>query len=461
MAAAEKPLHYLTIDEASKLIQKRALSPVDLTKAVLDRIAAVDGKLNAYLNLMSDRALSEARAAESEIQKGDYKGALHGIPVAVKDQLDLKGAPALIRGNKAQAPRDAAAVERLRKAGAVVLGKLTMSSLPGDIPAPKNPWDTSRITGGSSTGPGAAVAAGLCLGALGEDTAGSIRNPASLCGLVGFKPTYGLVSRRGLAPLCWSLDHCGPMTWTVEDNAHMLQAIAGYDAEDPTSVEGPVPNYTAALKTDVKGLKIGVPRDYIEECSARTDGEVLTLVDQAIEELKTLGARVEDVKLPALQLATFTDAMIYYNEQFSAVRRNLKEIIKNGAPATRARMYVGLLTSAGDYVQAQRLRSRLRRECQEVFSRVDVLALPCQLKPAPTFAESGPLDTLWKHLEPEYQAPFNLVGLPALSLPCGFARGNLPVALQLVGKPFDEATVLGAAYAYQQKLKWYEKRPGI
>jgi aspartyl-tRNA(Asn)/glutamyl-tRNA(Gln) amidotransferase subunit A len=459
MAATEKPLYYLTIDEAAKLLQKRSLSPVELTKAVLDRVAAVDGKLNAYLNFMPDRAMSEARDAESEIQKGNYKGPLHGIPLAVKDQLDLKGAPALIRGKSAKSPRDAAAVERLRKAGAVMLGKLTMSSLPGDVPAPKNPWDTSRITGGSSTGPGAAVAAGLCLGALGEDTAGSIRNPASLCGLVGLKGTYGLVSRRGLAPLSWSLDHCGPMTWTVEDNAHMLQAIAGFDSEDPTSVAGgAVPNYTAALKTDAKGLKIGVPRDYIEECRVRTDNDVLAHVDKAIDELKALGARVEDVKLPALQLATFTDAMIYYNEQFSAVRRNLKDIIKNGAPATRARMYVGLLTSAGDYVQAQRLRSRLRRECEDVFSRIDVLALPCQMKTAPTFDESGPLDTLWKHLEPEYQAPFNLVGLPALSLPCGFSK-NLPVALQLVGRPFDEATVLGAAYAYQQKMKWYEKRP--
>jgi len=251
------------------------------------------------------------------------------------------------------------------------------------------------------------------------------------------------------------------MTWTVEDNAHMLQAIAAYDAEDPTAVEAPVPNYSAALKTDVKGLTIGVPRKYIDECRVRTDAEVLTLVDRAIEQLKALGARVEDVDLPALGLATFADAMIYYNEQFSASRGKLKEIIKNGAPATRARMYVGLLTSAGDYIQAQRLRSRLRRECDEVFARVDLLALPCQLKPAPTFEESGPLDTFYKHLEPEYQAPFNLVGLPALSLPCGFARGDLPVALQLVGRPFDEARVLGAAYAYQQQMRWYEKRPGI
>src|SRR5215470_5380303 len=309
MSAAEKPLYYLTIDQASKLIHKRALSPVELTKAVLDRIAAVDGKLNAYMNLMSDRALSEARAAESEIQRGEDKGPLHGIPVAVKDQLDLKGAPALIRGKNAQSPRDAAAVERLRKAGAVVLGKLTMSSLPADIPPPKNPWDTSRITGGSSTGPGAAVAAGLCLGALGEDTAGSIRNPASLCGLVGLKPTYGLVSRRGLAPLSWSLDHCGPMTWVVEDLAHMLQVVAGYDEKDPTSNRAPVPDYSTALKEDIKGVVIGVPREYIQECAPRTDAEVRTLVDKAIADLASLGARVVEVTLPTLRLATAANAV--------------------------------------------------------------------------------------------------------------------------------------------------------
>lgn len=457
----DKPLYHLTIHEAQKLVRGRELSPIELTRAILRRIEAVDGKLHAYLNLTAESAMNEARAAEAEISQGKYRGPLHGIPLAVKDQLDLKGAPALIRGGNARAGEDATAVQRLRSAGAVILGKLTMSSLPIEIPPPRNPWNTDRITGGSSTGPGAAVAAGLCMGALGEDTAGSIRNPASLCGIVGLKPTYGLVSRTGLAPLSWSLDHCGPMTWTVEDAAHVLQAIAGHDSKDPTSIDAPVPNYSAALNANIKDLVVGVPRDYIEECRARTDPEVLTLVEQAIAELKTLGARVEDVKLPALKLATIANAVIYYNEHFAAHRNDAKSTIKNAATSARARVYLGLLTSAADYIQAQRLRSRVRRECAEVFDKVDLLALPCQLKTAPTFEETGPLDTLYKHLIPEYQSPFNLAGLPAISIPCGFSKNKLPVALQLAGKPFDESTVLRAAYAYQQHAGWHEQRPPI
>lgn len=457
----EKPLYHLTIHEAQKLVRGRELSPIELTRAILRRIEAVDGKLHAYLNLTAESAMNEARAAEAEISQGKHRGPLHGIPLAVKDQLDLKGAPALIRGGNARAGEDATAVQRLRSAGAVILGKLTMSSLPIEIPPPRNPWNTDRITGGSSTGPGAAVAAGLCMGALGEDTAGSIRNPASLCGIVGLKPTYGLVSRTGLAPLSWSLDHCGPMTWTVEDAAHVLQAIAGHDSKDPTSIDAPVPNYSAALKANIKDLVVGVPRDYIEECRARTDPEVLTLVEQAIAELKTLGARVEDVKLPALKLATIANAVIYYNEHFAAHKNDAKSTIKNAATSARARVYLGLLTSAADYIQAQRFRSRVRRECAEVFGKVDLLALPCQLKTAPTFEETGPLDTLYKHLIPEYQSPFNLAGLPAISIPCGFSKNKLPVALQLAGKPFDESTVLRAAYAYQQHAGWHEQRPPI
>ncbi|HEY3303899.1 MAG TPA: amidase [Candidatus Binatia bacterium] len=461
MPAGEKPLYHLTIDEAQKLLRDRALSPVELTRAILKRIEAVDGKLHAYLNLMAESALDEARAAEAEIHKGNYRGPLHGIPVAVKDQLDVKGAPALIRGADAQALEDATPVQKLRRAGAVILGKLAMSSLPIEIPPPRNPWNIERITGGSSTGAGSAVAAGLCMGALGEDTAGSIRNPASLCGIVGLKATYGRVSRAGLAPLCWSLDHCGPMTWTVEDAAHMLQAVAGYDPKDPTSVDAPVSDYAAALKPDVQGMIVGVPRDYIEECRARADPEVLTIVETAIDELKTLGARVEEVKLPALKVATIANAVIYYNEHFAAHKSAAKTTIKNAATSARARVYLGLLTSAADYIQAQRVRSRLRRECAEVFGKVDVLALPCQSKPAPTFEETGPLDTLYKHMLPDFQSPFNLAGVPAISVPCGFSQNKLPVALQLVGRPFDESTVLRAAYTYQQHAKWHEQRPPI
>ena len=464
MTAENKALHYLTIHEAHKLIQSGALSPVELTRAIVERIDAVDGQLHAFVNLMADTALEEARIAEAEILRGNYRGPMHGIPVAVKDQLDVKEAPAEIRGLDASAAKqvgDATAVNKLREGGAILLGKLAMSSMPSEPPQPRNPWDLKRITGGSSTGAGAAVSAGLCMGALGEDTAGSIRNPASLCGIVGFKATYGRVSRHGLAPLGWSLDHCGPMTRVVEDAVHMLQAIAGYDPKDPTSINVPVPEYGNALREDVRGMVIGVPRDFIALCREKTSPEILQLVDEAIGELESFGARIQNVSLPTLKYATQANAVIYYNEHYAGHREEAKTAIKTGATARRARIYFGVLTGSADYLQAQRIRSQLKRECAEVFQKVDVLALPCQTSTAPKFEEVDALDTLRKHLAPEYHAPFNLAGLPAISIPCGFSRANLPVALQLVGKPFDELAVLRAAYTYQQHARWYEKRPPI
>jgi len=464
MTAENKALHYLTIHEAHKLIQSGALSPVELTRAIVERIDAVDGQLHAFVNLMADTALEEARIAEAEILRGNYRGPMHGIPVAVKDQLDVKEAPAEIRGLDASAARqvgDATAVNKLREGGAILLGKLAMSSMPSEPPQPRNPWDLKRITGGSSTGAGAAVSAGLCMGALGEDTAGSIRNPASLCGIVGFKATYGRVSRHGLAPLGWSLDHCGPMTRVVEDAVHMLQAIAGYDPKDPTSINVPVPEYGNALREDVRGMVIGVPRDFIALCREKTSPEILQMVDEAIGELESFGARIQNVSLPTLKYATQANAVIYYNEHYAGHREEAKTAIKTGATARRARIYFGVLTGSADYLQAQRIRSQLKRECAEVFQKVDVLALPCQTSTAPKFEEVDALDTLRKHLAPEYHAPFNLAGLAAISIPCGFSRANLPVALQLVGKPFDELAVLRAAYTYQQHARWYEKRPPI
>ncbi len=464
MTAENKALHYLTIHEAHKLIQSGALSPVELTRAIVERIDAVDGQLHAFVNLMADTALEEARIAEAEILRGNYRGPMHGIPVAVKDQLDVKEAPAEIRGLDASAAKqvgDATAVNKLREGGAILLGKLAMSSMPSEPPQPRNPWDLKRITGGSSTGAGAAVSAGLCMGALGEDTAGSIRNPASLCGIVGFKATYGRVSRHGLAPLGWSLDHYGPMTRVVEDAVHMLQAIAGYDPKDPTSINVPVPEYGNALREDVRGMVIGVPRDFIALCREKTSPEILQMVDEAIGELESFGARIQNVSLPTLKYATQANAVIYYNEHYAGHREEAKTAIKTGATARRARIYFGVLTGSADYLQAQRIRSQLKRECAEVFQKVDVLALPCQTSTAPKFEEVDALDTLRKHLAPEYHAPFNLAGLAAISIPCGFSRANLPVALQLVGKPFDELAVLRAAYTYQQHARWYEKRPPI
>jgi len=461
MAVAEKPLYYLSIHEAQQLIKDRKLSPVELTKAVLDRIAAVDGKLHAYIHLMADSAMQEARTAEMEIAKGNWRGPLHGIPIAVKDQLDVAGAPARIR-QFTEGVGDATAVRKLRDAGAVMMGKLHMSSMPdADLPAPRNPWNTEHITGGSSTGSGAAVAGGLCLGSLGEDTAGSIRNPAAFCGLAGLKGTYGRVSRYGLAPLSWSLDHCGPIARVVEDLAHMLNAIAGHDPRDPTSSNVPVIDYTAALREDVKDMVVGVPRAYIDECAPRTDAIVLKRVDEAIDQLRSLGARVQDVNVPTLHLATIANAVIYYNEFWAAHKNAAGEVLKTGAPQRRARIYLGLLTGSADYIQAQRIRSRCRSELAQVFQKVDCLALPNQAGPAPRMKDVGPIDTLFKHVVPEYHGPFNLTGVPTLSVPCGFSENNLPIALQIVGKPFDEVTVLRAGYSYQQHMKWYEHRPEI
>lgn len=461
MATVDKPLYYLSIHEAQQLIQSRKLSPVELTRAVLERIAAVDGKLHAFIHLMAESAMADARVAEAEIVKGNWRGRLHGIPVAVKDQLDVEGAAARIR-RFTQGVGDATVIRKLREAGAIMLGKLHMSSLPdSDLPLPRNPWNTEHITGGSSTGSGAAVAGGLCLGSLGEDTAGSIRNPSAFCGIAGLKATYGRVSRYGLAPLSWSLDHCGPMARTVEDTAHILQAISGYDPKDPTSSTQPVADYAGALREDVKGMVVGVPRDYIGECAPRTDSIVLKLVDRAIHDLKSLGARVDEVKVPTLHLATIANAVIYYNEFWAAHRSGAAWVLRSGAAQRRARIYLGLLTNSADYIQAQRVRSRLRAEFADVFKRVDCLALPCQGGPAPLVKDVGPIDTLFKHVVPEFHGPFNLVGLPTLSVPCGFSENNLPIALQLVGKPFDEVSILRAGYRYQQHTRWFERRPPI
>ncbi len=463
MNSINKDLHYLTIHEAHRLIRTRAVSPVELTRAYLDRIQALDDRLHAYYVLRTEEALAEARRAEAEILQGYYRGPLHGIPVAVKDQFDLEGIPAAIRNGSARdrdRTPDATVVAKLKDAGAVVLGKLMMSGLP-DVPQSRNPWNQDHATGGSSTGPGAAVVAGLCMAAMGEDTAGSIRNPASLSGLVGLKPTYGRVSRYGLAPLSWSLDHSGPMTWVVEDIAHMLQVIAGYDSKDPTSIRVPVPHYTAALREGLKGFVVGIPRDYISECEKNSDPEILEMVENAIQTLEQLGAKLEEVRIPILSYATLANAVIYACENFAAHRQNIAAMLKSAGASRRARLYEGAISGSADYVQAQRIRSRLKRDLTETFERVDLLAMPGQAQPAPRIKGADPLATLYRNLSPDFVGPFNLTGLPALCVPCGFNSTGLPTAVQLVGKPFDEPTLIKAGYTYQQYAKHYQRRPSI
>jgi aspartyl-tRNA(Asn)/glutamyl-tRNA(Gln) amidotransferase subunit A len=453
-------LCFLSIDAVAPRLKSGELSPVELTRAFLDRIYALDDKLHAYVNLMEESALKEAQAAEKEIQQGRYRGPLHGIPVAVKDQYDAKGAPARVRVPQPVGEgEDATAVRRLREAGAVFFGKLNMSGLPGGLPGAKNPWNLDHVPGGSSTGSGTGIAAGLCMGSLGEDTAGSIRNPASFCGIAGLKPTYGRISRFGLAPLSWSLDHVGPMTRVVEDLAHMLQATAGFDAKDPTCGRADVSNYSADLRAGVADFVVGVPRRYIDQVGPGS--EVSELFQKAIADLQSLGARVEDVTVPCMEFATMANGLVYASEFYNVCKADLAGALKAASESRRARMFLGAVTTSADYVQAQRLRSRLKRELGEVFRKVHVIALPANPAPAPLAKELDGLDTVYKMLGPDFASPANLAGIPALSIPCGFSANGLPVGFQLWGRPLGEATVLRAGYAYQEVNRWYEKRPAL
>ena len=466
MTTPAPALHHLTIHEASSLIQKRELSPVDLTQAFLDRIDAIDDRLKSYITLLSDSAMATARTAEAEISRGDYRGPLHGIPIALKDLYDTAGVPTTGQSKVLEhrvPDNDATVVTRLREAGTILLGKLTMHEFALGFPAslyesPRNPWDLNHVTGGSSSGSGAGIAAGTCMGTLGSCTGGSIRGPASYCGIVGLKPTYGRVSRHGVLPLSWSLDHVGPMTWTVEDTAHMMQAIAGHDPNDPTSSTEPVPNYTGALREDVRGLVIGVPRHYFFDDSAGADAEMLAAVDKALEVLESLGARVEEVNIPSLDLAGPANWLIMMSEAYAYHKANLQSQPQNFGPVVRHRFYLGGLFGSGDYVKGQQARNRIRREFAEVMQRVDLIGCPTMLGPAPEFDTFDPSSVV---LGRSFTAPFNETGMPAISVPCGFTQSGLPLGLQLAGRPFDEETVIRAAYTYQQHAGWYKHRPEI
>ena len=468
MADIETNLCYLTIREAGELLRRQELSPVELTRAFLDRIKALDGQLYSFITVLKNEAQAEARSAEAEILRGDYKGPLHGIPIALKDLYDTAGV-LTTSGSRVDIDRvpteDATTTARLKAAGAVFLGKLHMYefALGGPdfttpFPVARNPWDLARIPGGSSSGSGAAVAAGLCMGALGSCTGGSIRGPASLCGIVGLKATYGRVSRFGVVPLSWSQDHCGPMTWTVEDTALMLQAIAGYDPKDPTTSTAPVPDYSLALREDIRGLTIGVPRHFFFAPNPEVNPEVVATVEKGLERLQDLGANLEEVTVPSLDYVRAANSIIMLSEAYAFHERNLKTRPQDLGEVVRGRFRIGGLFSASDYVQAQRCRQLVKREFADVLRRVDVVVTPTMTQPAAAFEG---YDTTSIIRGPSFTAPFNLTGLPAISIPSGFTADGLPVGMQIVGKPFDEPTVLRAAYTYQQSAHWFERRPPI
>ena len=461
-------LCYLTIQEAGALLKSGQLSPVELTRAFLERIDQLDSKLQAYITVLYDQAMATARTAEAEILRGDYRGPLHGIPIALKDLYDTKGirttASSRVMGKRVPT-EDATATARLAAAGTVLLGKLAMHEFALGGPDPtcgfplaRNPWNLDHIPGGSSSGSGTAVAAGLCMGSLGSCTGGSIRGPAAYCSMVGLKATYGRVSRYGVVPLSWTLDHCGPMTWTVEDTAIMLQAIAGRDPKDPTSSQAPVPEYTAALREDVKGLRIGVPRHFFFADDPRIERDTLAVVERALQAYASLGARVEDVTIPTLQHAGVMQPVIMLSEAFTYHERLLRSQPQEFGDMVRARFRVGALFTSADYVQAQRVRNILKREFAQVLQQVDVIASPSMPSTAPAFAG---IDAMTTARRPSFTGPYNLTGMPAISIPCGFTSAGLPVGLQLAGKPFDESTVLRAAYAYQQHARWFEQRPPV
>ena len=458
-------LRYLAIRQAAGLLARREVSPVELAQAHLERIGRLQPSLHAFLTVTAERALADARAAEEALKRGEG-GPLLGIPIALKDLFFTAGirttAHSRVLTDHVPA-EDATVVARLRKAGMVLLGKLAMHEFatagPATelAPAARNPWHTGYIPGGSSSGSGAAVAAGLCLAALGTDTGGSIRQPSSFCGIVGLKPTYGRVSRHGVIPLCWSLDHVGPMARTVEDAALVLQALAGPDPRDSTSSTQPVPDYAAALTGDVRALRVGLP-DYFFGPEGGADREVLDAVNQAARELEGLGCRVVEVTIPGLRSARPAHSVIHGVEAYAYHAENLRRQRQNYGPRLRQRLLVGALFSGADYVRALRLRAAFRAELARVFEQVDLLATPTNPVTALPFEGLDPRRQSRAH---SFTGPFNLAGLPAASVPCGFSAAGLPIGLQLVGRPFEEATVLRAAHAYEQHAGWYQRHPPV
>jgi aspartyl-tRNA(Asn)/glutamyl-tRNA(Gln) amidotransferase subunit A len=446
----------LTLSAAAKEIEARRLSPVELTDSVLSRIDAVDGALHAFACVTADLAQTAAKAAEQYIAAGHYLGALHGIPLGIKDLYNTAGVPTTsssqVRADYVP-DTDALVVERLLAAGMVMVGKThTHEFAYGPItPTTRNPWDTGRIPGGSSGGSGAAVAAGACMVGLGSDTAGSIRIPASLCGTVGLKPTYGRVSRRGVASLSWSLDHVGPLTRNVRDAALVLNTIAGHDRLDPASVDVPVPDYTAGLNDGIAGLRVGVPSNYYFE---HVHDDVAAAVRAAINVLEGLGADLREVTIPYADAIMPSEWAILLPEASAYHQESLRHKGDLYGADVRLFLETGELILATDYIKALRVRTLMQQAWAAMFDDIDVLAAPCVPSVAP---EVGARDIVWADGTTEditsalvrLPSPGNLIGLPTLALPVGFDPAGLPLGMQVLGRPFDEATVLRVGHAYE------------
>ncbi|MGY1715615.1 amidase [Geodermatophilus sp. SYSU D01106] len=458
----------LSIAEAARQIERRALSPVELVQSALDRIAEVEDRLGAFVVVTADEALEAARRAEQEIRDGGHRGPLHGIPVGIKDLYDVAGLPttssSAVRSGHV-ATEDSACVARLRDAGAVVVGKTHTHEFAYGVltPTTRNPWDTGRVPGGSSGGSGAAVAGGECLMGMGTDTGGSIRIPASVCGTVGLKPTYGRVSRAGVTSLCWSLDHAGPLTRTVRDAALTLQAIAGFDARDPGSAKEPVPDFTAGLDAGVAGLVLGVPANYFFD---DVDPEVEAAVREAIGVLEARGARLREVEIPYAEQMMAVEFGVLVPEASAYHQEMLRESGDLYTDDVRVFLEAGETVLATQYIKALRVRTLVQQAFRRAFEGID--ALVCPTLPAAaaavgqqTFAFPGGTEKAVIDAWVGHSAPGNVTGLPALSVPCGFTSAGLPIGLQVIGRPFDEAGVLRVGQAYESATDWGARRPPL
>ncbi len=464
----------LDLSEVSQLVRSKKTSPVDLTRECLSRIEQLNPQLNAFITVTGNSALAEAREAETEIQHDRWKGPLHGIPIALKDLVDTAGVRTTAGSGlfKDRIPaRDAEIVRRLKAAGAVFLGKLNMhefayggSSVISYFGPVHNPWNLDYCAGGSSGGSAAAVAAQLCYGAIGSDTGGSIRQPSGYCGLVGLKPTYGRVSTSGVIPLSWSLDHMGPITRTVTDAALVLQVIAGYDAADKASLDVPVPNYAASITAAASSLRLGIPRAYFYE---GVDREILGATETALSVLKTLTASQRDIA-PLATNDTYNSVMDPYGtilraEAYAYHKEHVTRHPELYQAQTLKRIQAGADITDSALNQAREQMEEIRRSMADVFKTVDLLITPTAC--VPPFAIADLLDpkTLRDKelLMLRNTRPFNMLGLPTVSVPCGFTSAGLPVGLQMTGPAGGDETVLRLAYAYEQATEWHEHRPNL
>jgi aspartyl-tRNA(Asn)/glutamyl-tRNA(Gln) amidotransferase subunit A len=464
-AHAASPTEW-TLLEASRQIRAKKISPVELTRACLDRIGLLNPRLNAFITVTAEQALEQARALETELHTGKWRGPLHGIPIGLKDLFDTAG----VKTTCASAvfadripTEDAEVVVRLKRAGAVLIGKQNMhefaygsTSVLSHFGPVHNPWDLGRIAGGSSGGSAAAVAGGLCFGALGSDTGGSIRQPAAYCGVTGLKPTYGRVSTRGVVPLAWSLDHAGPLCRNAVDAALLLEAIAGYDPGEPNSANYSLERYSAATRAKTGALKIGVVRRPFFE---QLDPEIEAAVNKALEVIGNLAAVAGEAQLPSYGPLPITRAEAYaFHLPYFTKNPDLYQ------PQTRQLIAAGAAVTAAAYIEGRRELERLRRSVGSVFSSFDLLITPATPVPPITIEEAA---------EPEARAPFgvpralrntepfDIFGLPAISIPCGFTKGGMPIGLQIAGPRFGESRVLALAHAYQQATDWHTRRPPV